>query len=471
MKIRFVMFALAKYGGIIPHIEAKYQAMKELGHDVDIIILDYVDNLSLKNYQKKINDLETGEFQKKVEENIKSQNGGYEKSKITGLWFNTYYGWLLEPFKNRIPVFNENGLEMWYDAIKDVDIILWSFIPTKTSEAKGFNWWDMYFDLPEKIKQVVTVHDAYYSKRNQWTNVLKNKIEFLETVSVTNFFETAPFDLPRFLNLESRLIPKNLKNFFLPKKEREFDFFAAHIFKSMKRIEDFVGSAPYVDGELFVAGSGIELYYMMTDDEKKQKAKYTVSKKIDPDADEKDLGKSLWKRAEENEMYYLGLIPNSEVNEILKNTKFAIDLSYSSQYAKFINVHLNGFIIEAMINGAVPVLRNYNDKNPKSDDFIFNNIEAIWIPTNATFKEIGDILNEAKKMPEKRFKKMVESNFKFCENHLNIRKNSKKLLNAIKNPKDLPINGNDKNLRKKAVETLENFFGYDNFPDWFYLPK
>jgi len=468
MKIRFATFAIAKYGGIVAHIEAKFKALQDLGHDVDIIILDYVNSIPENQYDKKLEKLESGDFQDSLE--IKSQNGGYAKSEITGYWFNSYYGWLLKPNTNRIACLNEEtGLDYWNKALEGVDLIIWSFVPTKTSEAKGFNWWHRYFEIPESIKQVLTIHDGYYDMRNSWTNLLKSKIKFFECVHITSYEACKVFDIPRLLNLDSRYIDDENTTPFLGMEERSVDFFAAHIFKSMKRMEDLVSAVPYLfKATTMVAGSGIELYYMMTDNVEKQKPKYTVSVKTDPDCLKKDVGKSLWTRAEEHGMEYLGLISNEEVNFLLRNSKFAIDPSFSTHYAKFVNTHLNGFIIEAIINGCYPVLRNYR-KDVVEEDFIFRDLKAIYIPYDSTPAEFGEYLNKAKEMCPKKFKKDIRHNFELAKDLLNPNLNMQLLLevvNAQSLIKQLEVGKSTKKIQDEAVKIMTSHFKYDEMPHW-----
>lgn len=464
MKIRFATFAIAKYGGIVAHIEAKFKALEEMGHDVDIIILDYINNVPSND--KKIAQLESGEYQDKLD--IKSQNGGYLKSDITGYWFNPYYGWLLPPDTNRIACLNREGLEKWHEAVDDVDLIIWSFIPTKTSEAKGFNWWHEYFELPKTVTQVLSIHDGYYDLRNSWTNLLKEKIAFFECVHITSYNACEVFDIPRMLNLDSRYIESKLSD-LNTMEERDVDFFAAHIFKSMKRMEDLITAMPYVNlATTLVAGSGIELYYMMTDDIKKQKPRYTVSKKTDPDCFDSEVGLSIWKRAENNGMEYLGLIDNDEVNILLQNSKFAVDPSFSTHYAKYVNTHLNGFIIEAIINGCYPILRNYRN-DVVENDFIFRDLKAIYIPHDTTPKEFAKYLNDALSMSPEKYNDDIKHNFNLAKKILNPSENMKKLVDIATSQKKigkLEIGKSNFKIQDTSLKILEEHFGYDYLPEW-----
>lgn len=465
MKIKFVTFAIAKYGGIIGHIENKFEALKNQGHEVDIIILDYKKTLNTAGYEKKVRSMEDGSFQEKLE--IKSQNGGYTKSDITGYWSNPYYGWLLEPYVNIIPCLDKDSLELWYASVDDCDLLIWSFIPTKTSDAKGFNWWHLYFDLPKRIKQVLTIHDGYYDLRNTWTNLLKNKISFFECVHITSYNACEVFDIPRMLSLDSRKIPKRLSKIGFEYKP--IHFFSAHIWKSMKRMDEFLLAIPYVEKNtnIMVAGSGIELYYMMTEDIKKQKPSYTVSKKTDPDCKDSEIGMSIFKRAEEYGMDFLGLIDTASVNSLLRHSKFAVDPSFCTHYAKYVNTHLNGFIIEAIVNGSYPVLRDYR-KDVVENDFIFQNLRAIYIPYDTTPKEFAKYLNEALKMDEDKYNEDIKHNFELAKEILNPDTNMRNLVEVVSSKKmisELEIGKSNKKLRDNADSIMRDFFKYEEIPE------
>ena len=466
MKIRFVTFSIAKYGGIIKHIETKFESLKKMGHDVDIIILDYKKTLSLNGYNKKIKDLENGIFQDKLD--IKSQNGGYIKSDITGYWYNPYYGWLLKPNDNILPCLDEKSLDRWKELVSDCDLLIWSFIPTKTSEAKGFNWWHKYFELPDNVKQVLTIHDGYYDLRNSWTNLLKEKISFFECVHITSYNACEVFDIPRLLNLDSRKIPNKLK--VKSFDDKSVDFFAAHIFKSMKRMEEFIAAVPHIKKghSTMIAGSGIELYYMMTEDESKQKPKYTTSKKTDPDCKDSDIGLSLFKRAENYGMEFLGLIDNDNVNFLLKNSKFAVDPSFCTHYAKYVNTHLNGFIIEAIVNGCYPILRNYR-KDEVENDFIFQELRAIYIPYDVSPKEFAKYLNDALKMDKKKYLRDIIHNFNLAKEILNPDSNMSEIVRLIEKPKrikNLEVGQSNSKINNDAMKVMNDWFKYDELPEW-----
>jgi hypothetical protein len=447
LKIRICTFDIAKYGGIVKNVESRVQAFKEMGHDVDIIFLTYNKTIPINAYNKKIAELESGDFQKKLDS--KSQYGGFSKSEVTGYWRNSYYGWLLPPYTNRIPIFADDALDLWKKAVEGVDLLFWSFTPTKTKEAKGLNFWPKFFDLPKTTRQIMAVHDGYFDIRNSWIRYLSEKIILLDCVHLSAYNCCQNFEIPRQLNFASRYIPEKMP--LKLKSKRGVDYFAAHVFKSMKKMEDILTMTPYLKNKssVWIAGSGIELYYMMAEEGGKLKENYKVSKKTDPDCLDEHIGMSLWDRAKMFGMEHLGFLSNEDVYYIQRNAKFSIDPSFSKHYAQYSNTHLNGFTIEAIINGSYPVLRDTSGligAKTEIDDIIRDELRAIYIPWNATPKEFAEYLNEASKMTDKKYLKDTLHNFELA----------KELFDPIKNMKRVIKNSFDENRLKKLKKGINS---------------
>lgn len=464
LKIRICTFDINRYGGIIANVESRIKAFKKLGHDVDIVMLTYNQSSSESGFRTKLAKLESGQFQNDID--IKSQYGGYEKSEVTGYWRNSYYGWLLPPFTNSIPAFAPNALELWNKAMEGVDLVLWSFMPTKCKEAEGFNDWYKFFDLPKRTKQVFCVHDGYFDIRASWVTCLKEKLLFLDCVHMAAYNAVENISMPRNLNFASRFIPDKLH--LTPMVDREVDFFAAHIFKSMKRMDDLLRMTPYLNEgkkkhSMWIAGSGIELYYMMA--KEKLKPSYRALVKSDPDLPKEieKNGVSIWNRAEEFGMEYLGLIGNEEVQEVQKNAKFSIDPSYCKHYAKYNNTNINGFLIEAMLNGSYPIFRDYRGLikgRGELFDPIFENLRAIVIPWNTTPKQFASYLKEALKMPEKKYLEDIKHNFEMCKEFFDPIKNMSTIIRlAFEGTDELPVGENSKVVEAQSKKVMEEFFG------------
>lgn len=464
LKIRICTFDIAKYGGIVQNVEGRVKAFKEMGHDVDIIFLTYIKTIPVKSYHKRIQEFEDGSFMAK--QDAKSQYGGYEKSEITGYWKNSYYGWFLPPYTNRIPVFADNALELWHEAVMDADLLFWSFMPTKNKEAQGFTDWPKFFDLPKRIKQVFAVHDGYYDVRTSWVRYLAKKISYLDCVHVSAYNCCENIAIPRHLNFASRSIPKKLP--FKSMSKRPVDFFAAHVFKSMKKMEDILAMTPHLDKDsnVLIAGSGIELYYMIMDAKTlaPKRPRYMVNKKSDPDALPEHIGQTLWERAVNFGLEHQGFMSSSDVYFVQQNAKFSIDPSFSKHYAQYSHTHLNGFTIEAIVNGSYPVLRDTRGLVKQSmeiDDVVYDCLRAIYIPWNATAKEFADALNKAKNMSDDQYEEDVRHNFELAKMLFDPKKNMQDVIDIAFSKtrlKELAKGQNSQKVLDDSEKVMTEFF-------------
>ena len=480
MKVLFADFTIAKYGGIIEYIASMLKAFRDLGHDVDVAQLS-PSSISEKQYDKKVMEFESGEHQRKIK--FHSQAGGYEKDEVTGYWRNNYYGYFLPP-SNRIGVYEKNAVERWKELVKDVDIIIWNFLPTKSSawDRKGieFNFWWKFLDISSSTKMIFAAHDAYFNVRASNISALKDKIMFMACAHLAAYQCCSEIGIPRSLLLNPRYLPSGAKMPMKMMNKRKEDFFAAHMFKSMKHMEELIAAVPYIQKgqeerfKVKIAGTGIEYNYMTS--ETKTKSNYMCTTKRDPDLPKKLDGKlSLWNRAEKFGMEYMGQMSGGEVIDTLKNTKFAIDPSWAEHYANYCRTHINGFIIEAMLCGAYPVLRDYRGLAKGADkdlyDPLFENVRAIIIPWDATPKEFATALKKAAKMSPAKFLKDTKYNFDLVYELFNATKNAEEIIrlcnggNKLIN-KELEKGKDSTNVKKITKEIMEDFYHIELPIEW-----
>lgn len=473
MKIFIADFQIAKYGGIVHYVKDMLRAFHDLGHEVDVAQMTPA-STTQKAYDKKVAEFESGEHQRKIK--FHSQAGGYERDDVVGYWFNTYYGYFLPP-SNRIGVYEKDAVERWKTLVEDADIILWNFMPTKSSawDKKGvaFDFWWKFFDLPKNIKQVFLVHDAYFNVRASNVSALKKKILFMACAHLAAYQCCSEIGIPRTLLLNPRYIEDDAKMPVRLMNKRTQDFFAAHMFKSMKHMEELIAAVPYINKGLdermsvTIAGTGIEYNYMTSPT--KTKSNYMCTLKRDPNLPKKLDGKiSLWNRALKFGMDYRGQMSGGDVQKTLLNTKFAIDPSWAEHYAQYCFTHINGFIIEAMLQGAYPVLRDYrglaNVDISEIYDPLFENIRAIIIPWNATPKEFAERLKEAMKMSPKKFLRDTKHNFELVKELFNSKKNAEEIIRLCRGgrklvKKELDIGVDSDNVKRITKDIMEDFYG------------
>lgn len=480
MKILIADFEIAKYGGIVEHVAAKVKALKALGHEVDIVQLS-PSQTTQKFYDKKIAEFKSGAFQNKIK--INSQGGGYEYDEATGYWRNNYYGFFLPP-SNRIGVFEPDALQRWHKLVEDVDLIMWNFMPTKSSawnrEGVKFDFWWKFFDLPtDKVRQMFIVHDAYFDVRASNVTALKDKIMFLECAHIAAYQCCKNIGIPRTLLLNPRYLEDDEKMPVRMMNKRKTDFFAAHIFKSMKHVDDLIRAVPWLNQNSYdekysvkIAGSGIEQAYMVAPT--KCKEPYKVSAKRDPDIHPSFYGQKIWDVGVKYGMEYLGQISGEQVRENLLNAKFAVDPSWADHYANYCRTHINGFIIEAMLCGCYPVLRDYKGLVKGGEEIydpLFESIRAIIIPWDATPKQFAEALKEARRMSPAKYLRDTKYNFDLVYELFNAKTNMKEVLRIVRGGdklvrKELECGRDSENVKRISSEIMEDFYGIELPIEW-----
>lgn len=480
MKILIADFEIAKYGGIVEHVAAKVKALKALGHEVDIVQLS-PSQTTQKFYNKKIAEFKSGAFQNKIK--INSQGGGYEYDEATGYWRNNYYGFFLPP-SNRIGVFEPDALQRWHKLVEDVDLIMWNFMPTKSSawnrEGVKFDFWWKFFDLPtDKVRQMFIVHDAYFDVRASNVTALKDKIMFLECAHIAAYQCCKNIGIPRTLLLNPRYLEDDEKMPVRMMNKRKTDFFAAHIFKSMKHVDDLIRAVPWLNQNSYdeeysvkIAGSGIEQAYMVAPT--KCKEPYKVSAKRDPDIHPSFYGQKIWDVGVKYGMEYLGQISGEQVRENLLNAKFAVDPSWADHYANYCRTHINGFIIEAMLCGCYPVLRDYKGLVKGGEEIydpLFESIRAIIIPWDATPKQFAEALKEARRMSPAKYLRDTKYNFDLVYELFNAKTNMKEVLRIVRGGdklvrKELECGRDSENVKRISSEIMEDFYGIELPIEW-----
>ena len=480
MKVLIADFEIAKYGGIVEHVAAKVKALKALGHEVDIVQLS-PSQTTQKFYDKKIAEFKSGAFQNKIK--INSQGGGYEYDEATGYWRNNYYGFFLPP-SNRIGVFEPDALQRWHKLVEDVDLIMWNFMPTKSSawnrDGVKFDFWWKFFDLPtDKVRQMFIVHDAYFDVRASNVTALKDKIMFLECAHIAAYQCCKNIGIPRILLLNPRYLEDDEKMPVRMMNKRETDFFAAHIFKSMKHVDDLIRAVPWLNQNSYdekysvkIAGSGIEQAYMVAPT--KCKEPYKVSAKRDPDIHPSFYGQKIWDVGVKYGMEYLGQISGEQVRENLLNAKFAVDPSWADHYANYCRTHINGFIIEAMLCGCYPVLRDYKGLVKGGEEIydpLFESIRAIIIPWDATPKQFAEALKEARRMSPAKYLRDTKYNFYLVHELFNAKTNMKEVLRIVRGGdklvrKELECGRDSENVKRISSEIMEDFYGIELPIEW-----
>ena len=370
MKIGIVLYEINDFGGIINHTEVLAKGFKELGHIVDLKIITSVKN--------------------KKEPDERSLNDSYVKGEF-GLWYNQFKGWYVS--KNENLYFKE--VSKIKETLSKYDLIIWSIpVIPKSKSFSGFSEWQEFYNIP--AKQIAIIHDGNLQKLNSHFLEIQDKITGVACVHSCAYETSNILKTPRALILNPQII-KPIEDPDWDKKEK--GFLSPQTFKTWKRVEDTIKSIPFMDKDIFkgVAGDGIELKYLRTTNRDKMKSQYLIN------------GEPIWKTALDNGLEYLGVINNSKRDEYLRKYRTLIDSSDSEYYNSF-GGHFNRTVIEAMIQGCVPLARNLGVLFKENENFI-----KLPKHNNLNPKEFAEVVNYANNLDKNTATKIQENNFKFIK--------------------------------------------------------
>ena len=253
-------------------------------------------------------------------------------------------------------------------------------------------------------------HDGNLKKLYSWIHKFEHKWAGLACVHPSAYKSADFMEVPRKMILN----PQNLDPLpeATPFKKRQKILLAPQTFKRWKRVDDLIAAVPYIEGNVIVAGDGMERAYMMS--EEKCKDEYYCTKQLDPNATEDRLGKRIWQNAEESGNFkYVGFVSEAKRDEILGHSMFLLDPSWSLTYGE----HFNRSIVDAMRVGVVPIARNLGiSDNQEGIGSLFKpNENYLMIPHDATPKQFGDLVNKFFNISEADYMRIVENNYKLIK--------------------------------------------------------
>tara|TARA_R110002167_G_C12707228_1_gene655151 strand:- start:40521 stop:41786 length:1266 start_codon:yes stop_codon:yes gene_type:complete len=354
MRIGIVLYAINNPGGILNHTEQLAQGLRELGHTVDLLSLEWKD----KPLKGKV-------------------TGGSDES-VFGIKFHPYKGWDLTA-EMRVP-YKGPMLSSAKARLGSYDGLIWTIpCPRKKKETKGdTDWLELYSSCP---RNVGIVHDGnlvtYYSNITRtlpWMSGLAC-VHPCALASTNDLTGNAQLVVNPFAPLET--IPGSFN--------RKPGWYAGQTFKGWKRVDNVIRAARFMTPDLrkVVAGGGIEQCYMVSPD------------KCKPQYFHED-GVRIWDAAIDNGMDYLGFISGRERDLHLRNLTAAVDPSYSKAYAK-LGSHFNRTLIEPMRMGCVPIAEEAVTEHA---GWLEAGVHYVGIPLDTGPQEYAAIVEEACRKPE-----------------------------------------------------------------------
>lgn len=168
-------------------------------------------------------------------------------------------------------------------------------------------------------------------------------------------------------------------------------------------------------------------------------------------------------------MQYMGQMSCGQVDKTLEDVKFAIDPSWCEHYSKSCRTHINGFIIEAMLAGAYPILRDYRGLSKQSlseelYDPFFENLKFICIPWDATPRQFGEALNEAMSMSAAQYLKDTLHNYEVVYQCFNTLSTVQEIIRLCEGGRklveqELQAGQDSVNVQRITHELMTDFYG------------
>ena len=387
MKILVPVHQFSNFGGIINHTEQLIAGLKDLGHEVTFVFL------------------KPSTIKPKSVEIPSVLDEGYELGEGTGLPVHQGKGWITDYYS----FLNKDSIAEFVAEANKHDLVIWESIfgfKNKNSE-NNIDWLPMIEDV--SAKQVMIVHDGNLRKLYPWVYRFKNKLAGVACVHVSAFESAAVMDLPRAMILNPQNIGDAPEINF---QNRKRQILSPQTFKRWKRVDNLVASVPYIqDCKVIVAGDGIERNYMTSVD--KCKPEYYCTKETDPSAPEERLGRRIWDNATESGMEYIGFITEAKRDEILRESLFLIDPSWSRSYGE----HFNRTVVDAMKTGTVPIAVNLGiSPNEDGVGSLFKpNQNYLMLKYDYTPKQYGEMINKFLDIPQSVYEKIARNNFELIK--------------------------------------------------------
>lgn len=225
--------------------------------------------------------------------------------------------------------------------------------------------------------QLAVVHDGNLRRNYPHLQEVSNCLDGLICVHDAAYHSAEFIDCPRSLIANPHDVSETCHR---PYMERDDRIFSLQTFKRWKRVDDFIRAIPYLSDftETAVCGAGIEYCYMTSKTKCKEEYK-------------DELGVPIWENAIRSGMDYRGYVTTLERDRLMQESKLLLDPSWSVAYSK-IGCHFNRVMVEAMVQGCIPVC---TDLAMKDSRLFKAGVNFVEIPYNADPVDYADALEEA----------------------------------------------------------------------------
>jgi glycosyltransferase involved in cell wall biosynthesis len=371
MKICIAIYDCMDLGGIINHTEHLAAGFREIGHDVDFLQILYKDGAA------------------------RSQRDALGAQRLgTGVPYRQGAGWTF-PADNRVTYWRDSTKRA-RQKLGEYDIVIWTVpVPPKNKPNLGNDVWPELYDLSD-VKQIAISHDGNAARGYPHLLHVAEKLAGLACVHpcAMNTCEFLPIPRAMIVNPQQSPLERKSRHW----DDRHHGFINAQTFKAWKHAHELIGairymSEPQPQERRYVIGKGIEYQYLTSQD--KCKPQYFHAD-----------GERFWDSAEANGMEHHDYVDEQSLMHLMGGTRAVVDPSWSDRYAKK-GGHFNRVLVEAMMNGCVPVAR----LKGVGDDFFKPNEDYIAIPEDADLQQYAEFVEQAGHASEK-FRDAMEYNYR-----------------------------------------------------------
>lgn len=347
-------------GGIIDHTEQLIGGLQDLGHEVHLNEFIWANQ---------------------VHDQRKEADWSYGPS---GIPHHQGKGWNFDR-RYRIPYKGNANLQGARQIIAQFDLVIWTVpVPSKNKNNMGnADWVELYELINTEAKQIAFIHDGNAKKGAGHILAIQEHLDGLACVHPCALNGASFADVPRTLVLNPQEDPTRC--FQAEWNHKSEGFVNMQTFKAWKHVHELVEAIRYMplkeETELReIAGLGIEYRYMNSPDKCKEAYFH---------AD----GKKFWDAALGNGLIHYDYWDKKEVNDMLDEARILVDPSWSNNYSK-IGGHFNRVVVDAMMQGCVPVAR----AKGMGDEIFQSGRHYIEIPVDVDAQQYADIIMDAGNM-------------------------------------------------------------------------
>jgi len=294
------------------------------------------------------------------------------------------------------------------DTLKGTDLFVFNPpCPTLTKAYTSRKWQSFFTDFSQP--KLIVPHDPYLMSHYKWLLEVKEHIDGVACVQKKAYDPMKE----HFFKIEIINHPMNLQNIGFYDDEKEDLVICPHQFKTWKHIDKFISAVPQITYGSEIYNGGIEYHYMSGT---KRKEKYKNSE-----------GEWIWDKAIAHGMKYLGFV--DDITSAYKRAKCVIDLSVGELGSRLSKVSkyrsLNYVPLEAMMYGAIPVVREYSllsDIITKDNVVLVDESDLV----NSTAKKVNEVIENYES-----FTDMISRNHDLLRKFYDRKENAKKLLDIF----------------------------------------